>query len=559
MSHIFTQHRFTLLAVVILGLSFVFRFWQLGNVPVGLYWDEVAMYVDAKTVSQSLKDMHGNSALQAMFPSYGDYKLPVYIWLASLSFKLFGASNFALRLPSAIAGILQGYLIFVLVKELSNKFISKEKSQYLGLLGWFVSAVSPWSVLFSRTGFEGHIGQLLICASVFSFVSSKRNRLWLIPAIVLGILSTYTYYSVRFVWPIVFIGYWFLLQPFPKTLLQFVKSSFVSVALLLIWGIGILPLFFSPWYQPSQQFRLSTPSLMDLGPYSIRSNEFREMSGNGPLSRVFYHQRVLQLRDVLEHYADHFDFSYLFISGDKNLRHSTGFDGLFLLFSAPLLVAGILYLVKNDVRLFLFLFGWWLIALLPASIPIETPHALRSLNALTPILLLMSFGGIPITQIIQSIRPASFRFGAVFLIILMITVQVTWFTVDYFFIYPGKSAHDWQEGYQTLAKVIEDKHGSYDKVWANPYDDRFFLWYLAYSNMDAQRIQSIMKDTFLTDRIDNIIFQEFPFDKSNPSVRPFMTIKRSTADNDENNPSTTQQEILGYDHQPLFIIRYYER
>jgi hypothetical protein len=43
--------------------SVLFRFWQLGKTPVGLYWDETAIYVDAKTVSQTFKDMHGNTAL----------------------------------------------------------------------------------------------------------------------------------------------------------------------------------------------------------------------------------------------------------------------------------------------------------------------------------------------------------------------------------------------------------------------------------------------------------------------------------------------------------------
>src|SRR3972149_8796774 len=96
--------RFLIGLGLIFFLAVLLRFYQLGAVPVSLYWDETAMLVDARSVAATGRDMYGNSWLQAIYPSYGDYKLPVYIWLASLSVKVFGASEWALRLPSATAG-----------------------------------------------------------------------------------------------------------------------------------------------------------------------------------------------------------------------------------------------------------------------------------------------------------------------------------------------------------------------------------------------------------------------------------------------------------------------
>ena len=91
--------------IFIVGLAAFLRLYALGSIPNGLYIDEVAIGVDALSLAKTGHDMHGGHWFTTVFPSYGDYKLPVYIWLAAISVRLFGATDFAVRLPSAIAGI----------------------------------------------------------------------------------------------------------------------------------------------------------------------------------------------------------------------------------------------------------------------------------------------------------------------------------------------------------------------------------------------------------------------------------------------------------------------
>src|SRR5260221_11836804 len=91
--------------VLILLVAVAIRFYKLGSVPYSLYWDEVAMQVDVKSVVQTGRDMFGRPWYQVIYPSYGDFKLPVYIWAASGVEKMLGLSEFAFRLPSALAGI----------------------------------------------------------------------------------------------------------------------------------------------------------------------------------------------------------------------------------------------------------------------------------------------------------------------------------------------------------------------------------------------------------------------------------------------------------------------
>mgnify|MGYP003988032779 FL=1 len=95
MIKIMTRRRYWIGFFLILLLAIFLRFYKLGQVPVSLYWDEAAILLDAKVVSQTGRDVHGNPWLQVLFPSYGDFKLPTYIWLAALSVKFLGVTELA--------------------------------------------------------------------------------------------------------------------------------------------------------------------------------------------------------------------------------------------------------------------------------------------------------------------------------------------------------------------------------------------------------------------------------------------------------------------------------
>lgn len=551
--------------VVIFLLAFFLRFWQLGSVPVGLYWDETAMYLDAKTVSHTLKDMHGNSAFQAIFPSYGDYKLPMYIWLASLSFSILDASEFALRLPSAIIGLAQCLVVFLILRQLTLTKLTSRLSKGVSLLGAFIIGISPWSVLFSRTGFEGFTGQFLVTSGFLFLLYSVKSKKWLVLSTLFSVASVYSYYSVRFVWPIVLLGFWasFILPKYFQILKKpslFLKSCILSIfpylLTLLIWWVGIQPIFWSPSYAASQQFRLSTSSILEPSPFNIQSNVYRETTGNNIVSRVLYHGWFLQIRALLENYADSFDLNYLFISGDPNLRHSTGQHALFLLFCLPLLIAGFLYVLKKSPLQLLFFVAWWLVALLPASVPTDTPHALRSLNALTPIIILMSFGLVPLYKQFQKIRDGKIKKVILAGIHLIISYQVLMFSVDYFFIYPTQSASEWQQGYKDIVLNVDQDRQKYDKIWLNPEDDRFFLWYLSYGNLSFQDVQGAMTNEFILKKWENVEFQEFPWDRYPTAVRPFIVVTRAGS-----LKIKPEREKIIYDSfgQPKFEIGFYDK
>ena len=152
---------------LVLLLAAILRFYQLGQIPVSLYWDEAAMLADAKYLASEGRDTHGGGWGQAIFPSYGDYKMPVYIWLASASVKLFGVSAWSFRLPNALASLGTIIIASWLVKELidgdrsqiNRRSLSNGEfnSNQIAVAVALVLTFNPWSMMFGRTGFEAHL------------------------------------------------------------------------------------------------------------------------------------------------------------------------------------------------------------------------------------------------------------------------------------------------------------------------------------------------------------------------------------------------------------------
>lgn len=513
---------FALLASILL-LGGLLRFTQLGAVPVGLYWDEIAMFVDARSVAATGLDMHGRGWFQTIFPSYGDYKLPVYIWAASVSFALFGSSEWALRLPSALAGlgtiVLAGWVASELWKQeqKDKPLIPKLKHSHLIFLATsLVIAVSPWSVLFSRTAFEGHLGQFLLVLSVLLLVKSK-SRWWLVVgAVIVGALATYTYFSIRFVWPVLLLGYqilfneWHLLD---GKKLESLKKDGVHIILkmllpLILFFALLIPMMQGDLYDASNRFRLNSSSILNTIDYPIRSNQLREVAGNSSIDRVIFHRHYLLLRELFQNYSDHLNLNFLFVHGDSNLRHGTTQHGLFLFIFLPFFILGGYSLAQNHPKVGIFLLLWWLAAVLPAAVPDTTPHALRTLNALVPLSIIIGIGiSIVIEWLCRSNLPALMRATVGLIIGLLFGFNLIQFSHFYFVLYPSYSATEWQGGFKEIAQTLLENKESVDTTIIAVDDVKFYLWLLAYGPYSQGETQEWESRDFKFDQgFDDFIF-----------------------------------------------------
>lgn len=487
-------------------IAILTRIYLFGEIPTGLYWDEIAMYVDVKSLLATGQDMHGRPWYQLIFPSYGDYKLPIFIWLATVSSFIFGLSEFSFRFPSFIAGLSTILASFLLSKEI---FRDTKHTNIIALSSAFVVALSPWAFTFSRTGFEGHMGQMLLAYSILFLFYSRKNKWFLLLSVLYGVFATYSYFSVRFVWPVVFISsalYIFNENTNYKGLkVKTILAQFLKTIIALIMYFSLLiPFYKADFYSEMSAFRYGTDSILINDTRIHTVNYYRLLSGDSFLDRAIFHRNVLLLKELGKNYSDHLSLHYLFFTGDENLRHGTGYFGLFLPIFILFFFVGLYYLITKNNKVFAILIIWWLAALLPASVPETTPHALRSLNALIPLSIIIGYGLSELIVYYRLSRPSLHKNIVAGIVTLVIAIEFFFFIYHYFTVYPNISATSWQTGYKQWAQTIYSHRKNNEKIIVIPTDEKFYLWLMAYGNYTGEEFKTWQSHSFHFRSFDNV-------------------------------------------------------
>src|SRR4051812_41162549 len=96
---------------VIIILAIFLRFFAVSQNPPGLYIDEASIGYNAYTIITQGKDEHG-VAYPVWFRSFGEYKMPVYIYVTAMFMGLLGKSEFTVRVFSATSGVLTVILLY---------------------------------------------------------------------------------------------------------------------------------------------------------------------------------------------------------------------------------------------------------------------------------------------------------------------------------------------------------------------------------------------------------------------------------------------------------------
>ena len=464
-------NRYFLPVLLVLGLVF-----RLGLVTVyshDLYWDEVSLGYEAFSIAETGEDTHGNSWFQVLFPAYGDYKAAGYIWLATPFVQSFGLNSLTTRIPAVLFGTVFIAITYFLAWEIWK---DKKISAYSAI----AASILPWSLHFSTAAFEGHVAAVLAATSFLFILKSKDNVKYFYPASITSSLSMLTYVSNRFFIPFVWMAGLALLYPIKdkKKVIHFI----VSVLLLTLCYIFIQQ---SPYTEVSSQYRLSTESILNIEPYVLESNQLVELSNGNLLARVIHHRRVLQLQDLLTNISQHFSFDYLFISGDSNLRHNSGHSGLLNLTSLPIFLLGLYKFGKQKKLFLLVLILLWLLATIPASVPLETPHALRSLNAIMVLPLILGAGYYVMGN---QLKESTLTKVLLSLFVLIHAANIGAYLYYQALVYPSVSAKVWNTGYAELAQVLTGSHYRDQKLLVD-VDENYYLYYLFFTKVDPTLVQ----------------------------------------------------------------------
>ena len=140
-----------LLIGILIGAG-VLRLAWLAKYPSGFTPDEAAFGYNAYSLLKTGRDEWGTTWWKLFFynmRSFGDYKLPLYSYLAVPTVAWLGLSELSVRLPGAVLGTMSVIGVYYLAAELFTKRI--------GILAALLLAISPWHIQLSRGAFEANL------------------------------------------------------------------------------------------------------------------------------------------------------------------------------------------------------------------------------------------------------------------------------------------------------------------------------------------------------------------------------------------------------------------
>ena len=485
---------------VILILASILRFWELPNNPPCLTWDEAALGYNAYSILQTGRDEYGNF-LPLNLKSFGDFKPALYAYLDIPFIAIFGLNELAVRLPSAIFGVLGVLGVFLLVERLFRK-------RELSFLSAFFLAISPWHLQFSRPAFEANIALTLNIFAVYFFLRGLERKKILIFSTILFGLSLFTYQASRLFVPLLMV---ILFLVYRKSL--DIKSVKVPVLILAIFFALIFWTFFNG--QTSRLF------VQNLFAYQRTQEVISQISSedgmmeNSTGFKILHGQWWVYTKGLFERYLIYFSPKMLFIDGDYSERHRVPDLGALYFFSVILIPIGLVYLLKNGGKNSLFIFWWLILAPLPAVFSRDLISNLRALNLSLPIAVLEGIGVWVIYKWFREIR-GSWGYLGIGIILLMILSNFLIYLDRYFIHAPIEYSKYWVYGQKQIFSLIKSENldlSKFNKVvitntFGQPYI--YYLFYTKYPPFNFQEQASLdqpTSDVGTIRKIDNIEFR----------------------------------------------------
>lgn len=470
------RSKYLIILFLILALASFLRLWKLGEVPISPDWDEVSLGYNAYSIMQTGRDEYG-AFLPVVLRSYDDYKPALYSYLTIPSIKLFGLNTWAVRLPSAIFGILAVLATFFLVKELF-------KSERLALTVSFLLAISPWHIQFSRVAFESNVGLAFNIFAIMFFLKGLKRDVFLFISIIFASLSLYVYQSEKVFTPLIFVV---LLIIYREEIFQKTKKI-LALAVILGLVLSFPMLAFLLTNKNSLERAKGVSVFSEQLPYVFTQRTLNDKSRKDLIGELVDNRRVYFAKEVVSGYLSHFDLNWLFISGDLGRHHAPNM-GLLYIFELPFVLIGLYKLLRFQDRKAKFLIiSWFLIAPIPASITSGVPHAVRTLNFLPTFQIFTALGLLFFADAVRK------RYKALLVPLFLVFALNFFYYLDQYFVQQNfYTAKDWQYGYKETIRELSKIQNKYDKIIVSnqpPMDQSymFFLFYLKYDPSVYQKL-----------------------------------------------------------------------
>jgi 4-amino-4-deoxy-L-arabinose transferase-like glycosyltransferase len=351
--------------VFILIISSFFRLYKIGEIPTGLYSDEVINGYDAYSFLKTGKDSHGENYV--MFRARGDWREPVFHYTVAIIFSFLDVSESSLRITSAIYATLTLIVTYFLAKEMFDEKV--------GTFALFFLAFSPWLFTYSRIGFRAiTLPFFFVLGLLFLIkgIKTKKEKYFCLASVVFG-LNFYTYTTAYLFVPIFLLGFFLI---YHKKLWK-LKSKLILP--IILFFITVAPLI--QFYLNHSDWMLARFNQISIFNLEYTKNLREEIAKKFPI--LENNEILMNVGLFLQGYIKHYSIDFLFLNGDSNYRHSPKGFGQLYMFMLALVFSGLIVCMKNRKLEYKLLLYWFVIFPAPVALTIEClPHATRTIDAI---------------------------------------------------------------------------------------------------------------------------------------------------------------------------------
>lgn len=304
-----------LLFFFILLIAIVTRMFMLGSLPRGINQDEAFAGYEAWSLLHYGTDSAGYHN-PVYFTAWGSGMNVLNSYLMIPLIKLFGFSVITVRIPQAIISVFSVLVLYLLLKKMfSEKF---------ALMGMFLMAICPWSIMMARWGLESNLAPGMLLFGLYFWVLGMDKSKYLVVSAFFYGLSLYAYATL---WPIlpgilllqcIYAWVYKKIRISKETMVAFAVLFVLALPLMLFLLVnrGIIPEISTSFF--------SIPKLV-----FFRGGEF---SLDGTSAKLYsLYETVVQQNDGL-------------------LWNTTSEFGLYYGFSIPFALLGVVAVGKNLIK-----------------------------------------------------------------------------------------------------------------------------------------------------------------------------------------------------------------
>ena len=396
-----SSHRLTTFAALIALLVVAAHFVGLASSPPGLFRDEAAFGYNGWTIAHFGVDQYG-AHWPLFFRSFGDYKGPLGVYLEALLTAFLPMAPGVIRLPNAVAGSALAFAAGWLAWRLT-------RSEIVFLILCLEAAFEPWFFHLGRTMLEVDLFTPLCYVVTLALLCAggeRRLRTCIAAGFTLG-AACFTAQPARFFTPVLLliVLYAFRSSLRGRRLLALVAPVAIASAVLLVSAAK------------------TTARLSDVSVFS----------GRGLVNGL-----ELALGDFLQYLSPWL----LFLHGDGNLRHSTGFEGLFLVTAALPVAIGVVVAIRRRTEPIATI-ALLVVLLAPAAASLAVGvNARRDVISMPAFLIFLVYGWEVLVRWL-----GRHRLRAVAVALLVVLAAVPYY-LDYALAYPNRAAVAFQVGGQ---------------------------------------------------------------------------------------------------------------